>query len=332
MSDAASARDGAKATARHDGRAAMATTTGAAPRRSMVATSLENALFALLLIPMARWTPGLSRLVRPLLARFTWMLMAGRRRSLRRTGRILFGPRASPEALDRFGRRVLENIQSFIADVASIDRCTVAEVGARVVHFENLDRFMSVVSERRGAILVSAHLGSFESAVAAMRRVCDTPVHVLFARDHITAFDRVRSRARRHLGIVEHPVGDGVQSWLELHDALKRGELVTILADRTMPGQRGTATRFFGQSAELPLGPLRLAAASGAPLLPTFALPTLDGQWTLRFEPLIEVEPDGRTLDGEHPAQRRMVEAMERAIQEAPEHWLVVAGPWSTPA
>jgi len=289
---------------------------------------IENALFACLFIPLARHAPALSRRMQPIFAWCSWRLHAGRRRSLRRTARILLGPGAAPRDLDRFGRRVMTNIQSFIADVATIDRRSVESLAAGIDRYEGLDVFLEVLRRGKGMILASAHLGSFESAVAALRRVSDVPVQVAFARDRLAAFDRVRSRARRHLRIIESPVDDGVQSWLAMRDALEHGAVVAILADRVMPGQQGATLRFLGQPSRLPTGPVRLAALSGAPLVPTFVIPGRDGRSTLRFEPPIEVTSDARAIDDDHPGQRSLIDAMERAIRAAPEHWLVVEGPW----
>ncbi len=294
----------------------------------MIGRRIEAALFAILLLPLARHAPAVSRRLQPFFAWVTWVCLPGRRRSLRRMARVVLGPAASPRDLDRHGRRVLRNIQAFIADVASIDRRSIDELAGRIRGFDGLDHLLGALHAGRGVIMASAHLGGFESAVAALRRLSQVPVHVAFLRDPIRAFDRQRTRARRRLGMVEHPLDGGVDAWLSLRDALQRGEVVTVLADRVMPGQRGATLRFFDRPALLPGGPVRLAGIAGAPIVPTFVVPAPDGGATLRFGPPIRVEDARRPIDDDHPAQRALVEAMERAILAAPEHWLTVDGPW----
>lgn len=294
----------------------------------MIGRVIEGALFGLVFIPLARLAPALSGRLRPCFASITWWLMPGRRRALRRTARMVLGPRASAADLDRHGRRVLLHLQDFIADVATIDRRSIDSLAARIRRFDGLDHLLAALRAGRGVILAGAHLGSFESAIAALRTASRVPVHVVFARDRIRAFDRARSAARRHLAMVEHPVGRGIDAWLALRDALDRGEVVAVLADRVMPGQRGATIRFFGRPATLPPGPVRLSAMTGAPIVPTFVIPSEDGGSTLRFEPPIEPDDADRAVDDHHPGQRALVAAIERAIRAAPDHWLVIEGPW----
>lgn len=295
---------------------------------SRVGKMVEGALFACLLIPLARHAPRLSRTLRPCFVWATWMTLAARRDSLRRTARIVLGPAATARELDQHGRRVLTHIQDFIADVATIDRRSVAEIAAPIDHMEGLEHLMRLVKAGAPAILAGAHLGSFESSVAALRAVSDVPIHVLFSRDALRSFDRVRSRARQHLGIIEQPVERGVETWLSMREALGRGELVAILADRLIPGQRGVIVPLFDVPAELPAGAVRLAAATGAPIVPTFVLPRPDGRSTLRFEAPLSVPADACAGDTHLPTHRALAQAIERAIRAAPDHWLVVSGPW----
>jgi len=309
-------------------------TAGASGRRSAfppltrAARVLEGALFAGVLIPLARWAPALSRMLRPFFVWCTWLALPSRRRALRRTAEIVLGRSASWSDRSRHGRRVMTNIQAFIADVATIDRRSVMELAATIARFEGLDHLMGPLRAGQPIVMCGAHLGSFESSVAALRAVSAVPIHVVFAHDALGAFERARRRARRHLGIVEHAVDRGVETWLALREALGRGEVVAILADRLLPMQRGVVVPFFEVPAELPNGPLRLAAATGALVVPTFAIPVGNGRSILRFEPAIRVPDDGSPLDATHPAMSTLVAAMERAIRAAPDHWLVVDVPW----
>lgn len=299
------------------------------PRRASIGRLVEGVFLACVIVPAARWLPPLSRALRPLLVRLAWIAFPRQRAAIRATSRVVLGSGATSRDVDRHARRVMRNIQDFIADVATIDRRSVSELAARSPEWDGVEQLVALVDAQRPVILASAHLGSFESAIAALRSVSAVPVHVVYARDSIGAFDRARSRARGHLGIVEQPVDRGLESWLALRDALGRGEIVTILADRCLPGQRGRWMPFLGRRGELPTGPVRLAALTGAPIIPTFSIPRPDGLATLRFEPAIEVANDGRPVDEHHPAQQALVRAMERAIRAAPEHWLVVDGPWA---
>ena len=61
---------------------------------------------------------------------------------------------------------------------------------------------------------------------------------------------------------------------LELMAALRRGEVVALQGDRALGNRGDISVPFFGRPAPFPVGPFRLASASGAPIVPAFC--TLD--------------------------------------------------------
>ena len=116
-------------------------------------------------------------------------------------------------------------------------------------------------------------------------------MHVVFKRDDMSRFEQVRSALRKRLGVIEAPIDDGWTVWLRLRDALMRNEVVMLQADRVMPGQKGCPLPFLHGHVELPTGPIKLALASGAPVVPIFALRTRSGRMQINIEPPIFVEP-----------------------------------------
>jgi KDO2-lipid IV(A) lauroyltransferase len=130
------------------------------------------------------------------------------------------------------------------------------------------------------------------------------------------------------MGIVEAPIDDGLAMWLGLRDALNRNEVVLVHGDRLMPGQRGVRMEFLGRPALLPSGPVRLAIASGAPIVPLFAPRDPDGRVRILLEKPILVDPHAALIDVVHPAMRELANAMERIIRRYPDQWIMVHQPW----
>ncbi len=69
--------------------------------------------------------------------------------------------------------------------------------------------------------------------------------------------------------LVAH-VGDDPLEALPLLRHLRGGGAVALQIDRAPPGVRTRAVRMFGGPAVVPEGPLRLAALTGAPIVPIF--------------------------------------------------------------
>ena len=72
-----------------------------------------------------------------------------------------------------------------------------------------------------GAIIATAHMGSFELGMTAMLEV-EREIHVVFQRDANPLFERLRSDFRKRVGIHEAAVDEGWAMWLGLRDALAR--------------------------------------------------------------------------------------------------------------
>jgi len=143
--------------------------------------------------------------------------------------------------------------------------------------------------------VVTAHLGSFETGVAALRMHEDN-VHVVFVRDNLSGFESMRSAQRRRLGVHEAPIDDGWRTWMKLRDALRTDHVVMLQGDRVMPGQRGVVVPFLDGHIEVPSGPVKLALASGAPIVPIFAITDGRGGIDVHIEAPIEVERPNKSI------------------------------------
>ena len=94
--------------------------------------------------------------------------------------------------------------------------------------------------------------------------------------------------------------------------------------DRTMPGQRGVRMPFLGGEMIVPTGPVRLAMATGATILPVFCVRRPDGAMTVIMdEPITMDDMDLHDL-ATHPAQVAVAAALERVIGAHPEQWLAI--------
>jgi KDO2-lipid IV(A) lauroyltransferase len=79
--------------------------------------------------------------------------------------------------------------------------------------------------------------------------------------------DSVRARTGvRVVHVGEHPLDA-----LPLLRHVRNGGVLAVQLDRTAPGGRSLDVEMFGRAEQIPEGPFRLAALSGAPIVPIFA-------------------------------------------------------------
>lgn len=95
-----------------------------------------------------------------------------------------------------------------------------------------------------------------------------------------------------------------------------------LLADRDLTGA-GIAVEFFGAAARMPIGPARLAAATGATLLAVGCWFTADG-WGIRFHPPVPV-PDRSAV---MRATQALADCFATDIAAHPQNWHMLQPLW----
>lgn len=104
-----------------------------------------------------------------------------------------------------------------------------------------------------------------------------------------------------------------------MFDALRRGEMVALIADRDISGD-GLPVSFFGHPTRMPAGPATLALLGGARLMTASVLRVAPDQFRARGE-WLEVALSGDRRADVATITQRIAERFEAAIGEAPEQW-----------
>ncbi|MBA3963993.1 MAG: lysophospholipid acyltransferase family protein [Chthoniobacterales bacterium] len=138
---------------------------------------------------------------------------------------------------------------------------------------ENLES----LAASKGAILLTAHMGSYDLGAALFAGRYHREIRMVRAPeiDEKTAQHVDESLARATGGAIKVAYSSaGMALPLELLNALRAGEIVSILGDRATDGISQRETRLFGELVRLPDGPFILAFVTQAPIYPVFILRT----------------------------------------------------------
>jgi predicted LPLAT superfamily acyltransferase len=183
-------------------------------------------------------------------------------------------------------------------------------------HLEVLKR------EKRGAILLGAHLGSFE----AMRMRSDAtriPVNVVGYFKNTARINNLLAKFNPNLNTRFIEVNPDDPGFIfEVKECIERGELVAILGDRAGHGAK-TVVNFLGGRAELPTGPYVLASVLDCPIYLTFGLYRQPNCYDLYCEPFVEplkLPRKGRDEALQQLAQR-YADRLEHYARMAPDCW-----------
>lgn len=177
------------------------------------------------------------------------------------------------------------------------------------------------VARGRGCILLGGHLGGFE-VLRYVGRDSPVPVRPLMYRSNSPGMTALLDRLDPDLTRAIIPLGEP-DSMMRAREAIERGEIIGILADRAVAGDRHVTVPFLGLDAGFPAGPVIVAALLGAPVLMVRGVCTGPRRYEVRFEPFA----DRIVLRRQHRAEdlrevvARFAQALEAGCLAHPTQW-----------
>jgi lauroyl/myristoyl acyltransferase len=250
------------------------------------------------------------------------------RRALRRNlGAVLEVPPDSP-LLGPLVRGAYRTQCANYADLLRGRRLSGAEASARTVaEGEGWAPFRQAIAARRGALLVTAHLGRIE-LMSHFLGALGIPLTLPVERIEPPALLELVTSLRTRPGFTLVPSDLGLRPTLR---ALQRGHAVVLFADWDSTGH-GVEVSFFGRPARLPAGPALLAVRTGAPLFVAFAFEGPSGQTVhATMGPPLEVQRSGDQDADVLQTTARLASSLEQAIRRYPQQWVMFHELWGAP-
>ena len=155
-----------------------------------------------------------------------------------------------------------------LAESLGIDRADGQRTELSLLGREHLRAALEV---GRGVILVTAHIGPWDCAARLLAKDFSADVVVVMLAEPDEGARKVHDAVRERSGVRVMHVGEHPLDALPLLRHVRGGGVVAIQLDRAAPGGRALGVDLFGSEESMPEGPFRLAALSGAPIVPIFA-------------------------------------------------------------
>ena len=288
-------------------------------RRSAVRNGLEYAAAAAA-VKSLEWAP--LPLARALGGGYARLLD----RAIPRLRRVALGnlALALPELGEAEHARIVDgvfrSIGRLLVSFARLPRIHRGNVG-EWIRYEGFEHFERALEAGRGVLFATAHLGNWELSAFA-HALMASPMHVLARPLDNPKIDALVEARRALSGNHVILKRDFARVILK---ALQENQAVGILIDQNASLDNGVFVDFFGRPACATVGLARLAAHSGAAVIPGFALwSEAEGRYVLRFYPPVPI--GGNTLQDTQALQRHL----EAVIREYPDQWLWIHRRWKT--
>lgn len=268
----------------------------------------------------------MQRATMPFWAGIFYVLVPKARHAVEKNLERVLGPASAVEQHARSYRLFVNYAQS-IANMYCLHSGQPVPVEAVTLGQEHIFKLQA---EKRGAVVVTGHLGFWQIAPILMQRKSYPPLTMAMAEEPHAGTAEWEKQFREKFRIVY--TTSSPFATLDLANVLRRGELVGMQMDRFAGGPH-VMVPFCGMPAPFPLGPATLARATGAPLLPTFIIADADRRHcTFHVEAPIEV---ARTRDRRADvlqATQQVVAVYERYVRTYPEQWFNFFDFWHPPA
>lgn len=195
---------------------------------------------------------------------------------------------------------------------------------------EGQEHWREATANGRGAVLATAHVGSWEMAADLGTEEGRRVVHVVREEEmdpKAQAFVR-QLMAQQGSNVVTHFAGEDPRLAIELAEALRRGELVALQSDRPRVNGRHVVTEIFGKPMPLPVGPAALARSANVALVPVFSFREGEGLVRTVVRPPIWITSGADRQAELATALTQLAREIEWAIRERPYQWYCFRKLW----
>ena len=267
---------------------------------------------------IARLPYGLYKVLAHFFMALSYPLLNKKRKIALENLRVAFGNERSPEEIEQIFIRCYKHFARGMIDlIYFIDRPQEINEKVKIVGQENLD---NVLKTGKGAILVSAHYGSFilmylKTVLAGYK------TNVIMRRVRDEKWEEYISKFRKEQGvgtIYDLPPRQCVQQCIR---ALRNNEVLYILLDQNYGGDGRVFVDFFGEPAATATGPVIFSIRTGAPILPVFIMHDEADRHKLVIEPPFQLEhfDDDQQMIVANIA--RLTKLIEQHVRERPHEW-----------
>ena len=215
---------------------------------------------------------------------------------------------------------VFQSIARLLVSFARFPRMDRTNIG-QWIRYEGFEHFEQALRRGKGVLFATAHLGNWELSAFA-QALLTAPMHVVVRPLDNPLIDALVERRRTMSGnhlIEKKNFARGILQ------ALAANEAVGILIDQNSSLDAGVFVDFFGVPACAGAGFARLAAHTGAAVIPGFALwSETEQKFVLHFYPEVPI------LGNVQEDTARIHAVLERVVREYPDQWLWIHRRWKT--
>jgi KDO2-lipid IV(A) lauroyltransferase len=223
-------------------------------------------------------------------------------------------------------RSVYRNLGLLLAEFCKMPDYTAASA-SRFIRYEGLENYLAAQERGKGVLVLTGHLGAWELS-SFYHSLMGMPMGMVIRRLDNPLVDAFVNRIRCQYGNRVIHKDDFARGLIA---SMRAGETVGILMDTNMTPPQGVFVPFFGVQACTASGMARIAAKTGAAVVPGFLLwEQSEQRYVLRFGEELRVVHTGDAEQDALVNTAAFTAAIERYVRQYPEQWLWMHRRWKT--
>lgn len=140
--------------------------------------------------------------------------------------------------------------------------------------FDGIENLRNLLAEKKGGVLISAHIGNFEIAEHFFADIdFDCQINLVTTDQEVTVIkEYLESISVKKSNIKFIYVKEDLSHIFEINQALSNNELICFTGDRYFEGSKYLEADLLGKSAKFPAGPFLIASRLGVPVVYVYVM------------------------------------------------------------
>lgn len=182
--------------------------------------------------------------------------------------------------------------------------------------FDGIELLFGLLEQKKGGVLISAHIGNFEIAEHFLAEVnSDFQINLVTTDLEHSAIRKYLESVTSKSNIGFIIIKDDLSHIFEINAALARNELVCFTGDRYFPGTKFFSEELLGEEANFPAGPFLIASRLKVPVAFVYVMK----------EPNLHYHLYTRLADVKHRDEKGLLKAyttsVEAMVRKYPLQW-----------
>ena len=179
-----------------------------------------------------------------------------------------------------------------------------------------------LAEQGQGAILLGAHLGSFDALRCLAISRQKLPLKILMYHDHNAMITKIIDELNPEIAQSVINLADP-SALLEMKEALEAGCLVGMLGDRVLENEKSIECTLLDDSVSFPAGPLSIALMLGVPVINFFGIYRGKNQYEVFFSSLYSGQQVSRKERSDRvlALTQQYAHEIELMIEKYPYNW-----------